>query len=428
MLLDAHGRSQQTKDAQKLAIMAFDHARRYGACQYYRITVPMRALDQMGKAFTFVDEGTADPQVAAQAQLQCDVLHMYGMSAENTESVVNAIKLMKPQKDANGILRTPPITIYDIDDNNDYVNPFNPAFETLGYRDVAGTLMEPGDGITVVKPDGTEMVMWQDGRTLGAKGQVFSVARNRALVADGMKLARMVHGVTVPSVSLANYFKQVQKCENVHVFPNTIVPSDWRWPNLAPRTDGKIRVLWQGGDSHFPDWYPIRHAVTEVCRKYPHVTFVLWGSVSSMITDAIPADQLEVLPWVGFDGYKLQRAMLDCDINLAPLVNNVFNRGKSAIKWYEASVGPRPEATLASNVAPYNLEMVDGVSGLLYSTPDEFVQKLSLLIENADLRQRLAEGARTWVLDNRTPEHTIPPLYEFYQELRARRRQEFFTL
>lgn len=74
---------------------------------------------------------------------------------------------------------------------------------------------------------------------------------------------------------------------------------------------------------------------------------------------------------------------------------------------------------MAANVATYH-EIKDGETGLLYHTPEEFAQKLGRLIEDQDLRLRLGAAAHKWVLANRTPQATIPGLYEFYMECRAR--------
>lgn len=416
------------EDATKLSVMGFDYSRRPSACEYYRTYVPTRGLEAMEKAFCYIANGEEDKDMCVQAAISSDIVHMYAVDREALGSLVDVIGSMKPQADADGRLRVPPSTVWDIDDNNDYVHPYNPAFNHLGYRSYpSGKLMEPGDSVVTIVEDGTEKVMWDDKKTLGTKGVPFDIARNRATVASQMHMARSVQGVTVPSIALAKYFKQVQKCKNVHVFPNTIMMEDWHFPNLVPRTDGRVRILWQGGDSHAPDWFHLHGAVAEICKRYPHVTFVIWGGSCVTVAKSIPPENLEQIGWIGFDGYRLRRALVDCDINLAPLIDNKFNHCKSAIKWYEASLGPKPEATLAANVEPYSLEMVDGETGLLYNTPEEFVTKLSILIENADLRRKLGEGAREWVLANRTPQATIPPLHDFYQELRAMRRQEYYA-
>jgi glycosyltransferase involved in cell wall biosynthesis len=69
-------------------------------------------------------------------------------------------------------------------------------------------------------------------------------------------------------------------------------------------------------------------------------------------------------------------------------------------------------------------EIEDGKTGLLFETPDEFVAKLSRLIEDAELRRTLHEGAHKWVMANRTPDKTIPGLFEFYEETRARQKRD----
>lgn len=416
------------EDTNKLSVLSYDYSRRPSACEYYRVYSPTRGLEAHDLAFSYVSRGDENQGMVIEAMLHADIVHLYALDYAIKGSSVEAISAMKPTVNEAGHLCVPPSIVYDIDDNNDYVHPFNPAFAHLGYRTYPeGKLMVPGDNISIVLPDGVEQTMWEDQKTQGNKGIVFDITRNRETVASQMQLARSAHGVTVPSVALAKYFKQVQKCANVHVFPNTIMPEDWYFPNLVPRTDGKIRILWQGGDSHAPDFYHIKDALTEICKRYPDITFVIWGGDCAIITEAIPEKNLERIGWVGFDGYRLRRALIECDINLALLTDNKFNHCKSAIKWYEASIGPNPQATLAANVEPYSLEITDGVNGLLYDSPENFVQKLSLLIENATLRRQLSEGARDWVLANRTWKATIPPLHAFYQELRAMRRQEYYA-
>jgi len=236
------------------------------------------------------------------------------------------------------------------------------------------------------------------------------------------QIIRACHGATVTTPNLAKYFKDVIGQPNVYVFPNTIVPEHFE-DIQAIRKDDSIRILWQGGMSHWVDWYPLRDALATICQKYPNIKFVIFGEWFKWIHEAIPDHMVEHHPWVEYDAYKLKRGLLNIDINLCPLAKDVFNSGKSAIKWYEASIWEEPEATLASNFGPYK-EIKDGETGLLYDTPEEFVQKLSLLIEDADLRHRVAAGARRWVLENRTPKATIPGLFDFYAETRARQRRE----
>jgi glycosyltransferase involved in cell wall biosynthesis len=328
---------------------------------------------------------------------------------------------MEPGKIQDGTVHYPPTIIWDCDDNSDYVHPFNQSFATQGVRHYpTGDFLEKDEVLTTHDSKGNEHVLWVDKETRSGE-HVFDIGRNLSEMKVRHQIIREAVGVTVPSPSLAAYMRDVVGQKNVYVFPNTVVPSDYEEFPLA-RDDGKVRVLWQGGMSHFIDWYPLREAIKAVVQKYPKMVLVVWGEKFDWITDIVPPEQLEYHLWTDYAAFKLKRGLLRIDINLCPLADNPFNWCKSAIKWYEGSVWSRPEATLAANVAPYR-EIKDGETGLLYRTPEEFAQKLGLLIEDAALRARLGQAARRWVLDNRTPEKTIPGLYEFYQDCRARTKQ-----
>jgi glycosyltransferase involved in cell wall biosynthesis len=323
----------------------------------------------------------------------------------------------------------PPSIIYDTDDNNDFVHPFNTSFAHLGVRGYPDArLLEPGEGLEFKDADGNTMVNgkgdpmgWIDGESF-YEGITFDVARNLHQMKVRHEIVRAAHGVTVTTPTLARYMRDVIGAKNVHVFPNTIVPGHFE-KIRAVREDDSVRILWQGGMSHWLDWYPLRDALKTIVQKYPKVKFVIFGEWFKWIHEVIPDHMVEHHPWVEYDAYKLKRGLLNIDINLCPLVNNAFNACKSAIKWYEASIWEQPEATLAAKSRAYS-EIVDGETGLLYNKPGDFVEKLSLLIEDATLRARLAASARRWVLENRTPEATIPALFDFYAETRARQRRD----
>jgi glycosyltransferase involved in cell wall biosynthesis len=116
---------------------------------------------------------------------------------------------------------------------------------------------------------------------------------------------------------------------------------------------------------------------------------------------------------VPYDAYKIRLATLDFDFTVIPLVENLFNEGKSAIKWYEVSALPRPKPVLAARVPPYSDEIIDGDTGLLYSDHEEFKVKFEALVRDGDLRDRLAKRAKEWVGEYRDGYKTAGPLYEW---------------
>jgi glycosyltransferase involved in cell wall biosynthesis len=410
---------------EKLAIYAHTIEGKKSAFDYYRLEVPMRGLIDLDLANAFKNEEKTPIDLAYQCTLGSDISVFHYMCHAGSLNLFETVRDMRPNK-SNGTVIYPPVIVYDLDDNIDFIHPYNPAYVTYGVRDYPkGDLLSPGDYIETILESGERVKAWEDGVT--RKGiDIWDIARNLHTLKKVHDLCRAAHGVTVASPKHASYMRDVIKQPNVHVFPNTIIPGDYDDFQLAPH-DG-VRILWQGGHSHLIDWYPLREAVKEVVDKYPNVTWVIFGQEFEWINSVIPKEKREHYPWVDYAAYKLKRGLLRADINLCPLADTPFNWCKSAIKWYEASVSAiNPEATLAANVSPYKDEIVDGETGLLYSTPKEFVQKLSQLIENAELRKKLGHAAHKWVMENRTIEQTIPPLLEFYKELRLIRTHQWLV-
>jgi glycosyltransferase involved in cell wall biosynthesis len=387
----------------------------------------MSELAKQGLANIYEDNNKGDAAQSNMALLHADIGHFYALSGEDILHRLHSIKRKSAghrKTENGGVDIYPPALIWDCDDNADFVHPFNQTFLTSGVRGYPeGRLLEPGEGLEIADHTGKTIGGWVDGET-NINGIKFDIARNLHDMKIRHEIMRTVHGITVPSPMLAKYCRDVVGCKNVYVFPNTISPDHYE-KIRAVRTDKRVRILWQGGMTHMIDWYPLREALRTIGQKYrDKFTFVVFGEAFDWINDVIPADMFEFHPWVDYSAFKLKRGLLNIDINLCPLVNNVFNVCKSAIKFYEGSIfEDAPEATLAQRGPVFN-EIVDGETGLLFDTPEQFVEKLGLLIEDANLRTRLGQAAHKWVLANRTPEHTIPGLFDFYMETRARQRRE----
>lgn len=393
------------------------------AIKYYRIAIPLRGLDRMEGCHTYLAEPQGETDLRYEALMGADISIYWRVCNKEGYEYFKQFSDFEPiEKD--GKITYPPLLIMDTDDAVDWIHPFNMAYNCLGVRDQEGNLLKPGQNV-MVNYKGEDQVLWRDKFTRGQKDYIFDIGRNLRDIGYHYDAARCAAGVTVTNNFLAQIYKD-QGCEEVYVFPNTIDPDDWWFPPLRERTDGKIRIIWEGGSSHLDSWIPIRQPIVDVLKNNPQAKLVIFGDPFDWMKKEIAADQLELHHWIGYDGYKLKRACLDADINLAPLTASAFTESKSAIRWYEASMGPRPEATLAADVGPYQ-EIEDGKTGLLYKTPQEFAEKLQSLIDNADLRKRLGEGAQEWVLANRTMRQTIPGLHKFYKHLLAKQRRDFLA-
>lgn len=151
---------------------------------------------------------------------------------------------------------------------------------------------------------------------------------------------------------------------------------------------------------HDEDVAAMAPALRAVLERYPQVQFRVYGELG--VPDGVLAggavgrvERRPVCDW---------RDLLDhvaaVDVAIAPLVDNPQRRAKSAVKFLEAAVVGVP--VVAQRLDPYQDVIVDGVTGALAATVDEWVGRLSALVESRDLRCGMGAAARAQVLGQHT--------------------------
>lgn len=404
-------------------IYAFSTFKRLSAMQYYRLLVPLKAMYDRGIANIYADDGDGSRQMAHHIMSGSDIALAWNHTGVGAMETVESFANLKPIM-AEGAMHVPPAFVFDMDDAIEYTHPLNSSYGYWGTRGWDGNILNPGDKLLVpTLIEGKTKVLWEDKVSAAQNDEVWDIERNIDRLEQHYKIANRARGVTVSTPFLASLYRE-HGAENVYVFPNSVIEEDYFFANLAPHEG--VRIFWQGGSSHFEDWAPIRDALVTVLKEFPNAKFVSWGELFPFLKD-IPPDQLEVHGWDDYAAYKVKRPLMDADINLCPLVDSPFNKAKSAIKWYEASLGPRPELTIAAAHGPYQEEIEHGVTGLLYRTPEEFAEQLRAAIKDAELRKTIASRSQMWVRANRAASKTVVGLYEFFQDIKRRQRIEALT-
>lgn len=355
--------------------------------------------------------------------MNCGAILYYAISGEGLVKLVKKIKKFPVEDHGDGSFSYPPAIFKDIDDNTHYTSPFNPRFAELGTRSPGGQMFKKGEWVWIAndptlvgaKPSKKELsdleqekrvvVLWKDGE--GG----FDVTKNKKKIRAFDGLFKLAHGASFTSSRLEQYYKRALGLKNTYVFPNSVIFEDY--PDIPiVRDKGTIKVLWQGGDSHYGDWYSIRD-VLGWTTSFDEVRWIIWGTKFNFIHQEIPADRMHFEEWIPYEAYKLRLGTIDFDFSVIPLANNIFNEGKSAIKWYEVSALPVPRPVLAAKAPPYSDEIIDGETGLLYGDLDEFKVKFEALVRDSDLRDRLANNAKEWVREHRAADKTVPPYLEW---------------
>ncbi len=217
--------------------------------------------------------------------------------------------------------------------------------------------------------------------------------QNRGLgwLKSGDKTARIIaasHAVIAGNHYLADYARQYNP--HVSVIPTTI-DTDYHKPREHPKEDPTVCIGWTGSlttVSYFDAFVPVLERLKK--RFGSRLRFKLIGEASYRA----PSLALQGEPWsLATEIQDLQ----DIDIGIMPLPDNPWTRGKCGFKGLQYMGCGIPAVMSPVGV---NREIIqDGQNGFLANNDDEWLDKLTLLIESPALRQQLGQAGRQTVLE-----------------------------
>jgi len=153
-----------------------------------------------------------------------------------------------------------------------------------------------------------------------------------------------------------------------------------------PRRD-KLVIGWAGGPSHGEDMKEAAYGLRRVLDWHPDTieAHFIGADLRRIINRRIRFSRWAKLTW---DYYRL----IDFDIGIAPLRPGVFTDAKSAIKAMEYGALGIP--VVASDVTPYRDYVVDGVTGWLVRTPQEWAARLRDMVNDKAMRTEMGAKAK----------------------------------
>jgi glycosyltransferase involved in cell wall biosynthesis len=217
---------------------------------------------------------------------------------------------------------------------------------------------------------------------------------------------RACHAVQTTTEPLAEFFRQLNP--NVAVFPNQIA----HLPPRRPVHDGPV-TLFFGALNREADWQPILPALNRVLGDYRDRVRVrvIWDR---LFFDALQTEAKEFEPWCAYERYLA--VLRSCDVGLLPLEPNRFNGMKSDLKFLQCAA--HGVVALASPTV-YEASIIEGETGFLYRSPDEFEARLRRLLEDGELRRRVAERGYRWVRSERLLAQHYRQRHAWYVRLRS---------
>ena len=202
------------------------------------------------------------------------------------------------------------------------------------------------------------------------------------------EIIRISNYVITCNSYLADYARRYNK--NVVVM-HTAVDTEKFTPSLKD-DEHNITIGWIG--SHSTAYYLecLRDVFSSISNKYGFTLKIIGARNLNIKIDGVKIINLE---WTLKDDIKQFQSL---DIGVYPLPENEWIRGKTGFKTIQyMSVGI---PSVVSDVGANRNIVQDGINGYLARTKYEWVQKLSRLIEDRELRRKMGLAGRKTVEQN----------------------------
>ena len=155
------------------------------------------------------------------------------------------------------------------------------------------------------------------------------------------------------------------------------------------KTKDIIIGYFSGSITHNDDIEMIMPALIKILQEFKNVKLLFLGKIRLNETFKNYYSQIIRRPFIKWN--KLPEFISKADINIAPLKKNIFNEAKSENKWTEAALVKVP--TVASNFGAFKKIIINGTTGFLCNTIEDWYLSLKKLIEDKHLQKNIADNA-----------------------------------
>lgn len=168
----------------------------------------------------------------------------------------------------------------------------------------------------------------------------------------------------------------------------------------------QLRLVWIGSPSTVQYLRLLAEPLATLARQQPFTLRVIGGGPLSL-----PGVELEAVPW---SSDTEAAAIAECDVGIMPLLDTPWEQGKCAYKLIQYMACGLP--TVASPVGANCEVIVEGETGFLAGTHEAWVDKLGLLLRDAEQRQRLGDAGRARVEAHYSLQKALPQLVRLLQQ------------
>ena len=183
--------------------------------------------------------------------------------------------------------------------------------------------------------------------------------------------------------------------------------------SIPKNKDSTIVIGWIGSPSSIFYLYKIYDALELIGEKYSNVVLKIIGTGKQQ--NLIPPfEKIKVVTLPSYDQAEMIKQVFSFDIGLYPLFLNELSLGRGSLKAtiYMSSKIPVVCSDIGENLNIIN----DKINGFLASDTDEWVEKISYLIESPDLRNEMGKKGFDFVKTNYSIKNCLNQLFEVISE------------
>jgi len=227
--------------------------------------------------------------------------------------------------------------------------------------------------------------------------------------ADAITPAKQASAITVSVPNLVTVYREITD-KPIYLLQNTIDRVFWN-AAMGKREIKAITIGLVGTKTHYNDWSFAKDALYRIAEKYQHIHFVIGGYLPDYLQD-LP--RLTFIPPCRYQDYP--HMVRQIDIGLAPLdPDDQFNVSKSAIKVLEYWASGT--AVIATDCSVYRRVVTNGQNGLLCTSPNDWFESISLLIEDAHYRNMIVVSGDYYLKTKRDMHRRAIEWWETYKEI-----------
>ena len=149
--------------------------------------------------------------------------------------------------------------------------------------------------------------------------------------------------------------------------------------------DKPLTIGWSGSHSTIRHFVTIKNVLVAIQQKYPDIKIMVMGGSNIQIPDLNVAS-------TEWSEEKEIATLQSFDIGIYPLPNEQWVYGKSGLKAIQYMALGIP--TIATAIGTNFRVIENGISGYLVNSEEEWIERLTLLIENPTLRKKIGTAGR----------------------------------